>query len=112
MLSFLRPAFLISNIGLNFGKYAVSPGTYCKTSSFTLKYVVVTLPSGFLKNISLSFFCFIGKNSGTFNYKNYKGKSSVFKNNIKRIIVRSCAKNPIDHPNGGRTRGKQKIKTP
>ena len=57
-------------------------------------------------------FCIIGRNAGIYTYKQYFGKASSIVNGIRRIIVRSCAKNPIDHPNGGRTRGKMTFKTP
>lgn len=40
------------------------------------------------------------------------GKYSTVTAKRLRIAVRSCAKNPVDHPNGGRTRGKMTTKTP
>ena len=43
--------------------------------------------------------------------KEYLGKASLIRQN-KTLQVRGVAKNPIDHPNGGRTRGKNSFRTP
>jgi large subunit ribosomal protein L2 len=40
-------------------------------------------------------------------HKNVSGKWSNSGKILNRIVVRGVAKNPVDHPNGGRTKAKQ-----
>lgn len=76
------------------------------------KSVTIILPSGIWLELTRNITGIVGRNAGSKNYKEVLGKASAQKYNLKRIIVRSCAKNPVDHPNGGRTRGKRLFKTP
>lgn len=112
MLKFLKPNFIVSNLGHHTPKLSISNGTYSIINNLRSNFITITLPSTIKKNIPLNYFAFLGRNSGIYTYKEYLGKASVKTKKLSRIIVRSCAKNPVDHPNGGRTRGKQKIKTP
>ena len=103
--------FLISNLGLLQPLYAISMGTFCILNNKKKYFIVITLPSGKKINFSNKGYAILGRNSGIFSYKQYFGKASTSLSN-KKINVRSVAKNPVDHPNGGRTRGKLCFKTP
>ena len=37
---------------------------------------------------------------------------NMYKHFYRRVTVRGIAKNPVDHPNGGRSNTKQPLKTP
>lgn len=111
-LKFLRTGFMLCQIGFIKPILALAAGTYIVLNTFNQTGVQITLPSGKLITVSYNYYGFIGRNSGIFSYKQYLGKASCASNHLRRIIVRSCAKNPVDHPNGGRTRGKQLMKTP
>lgn len=95
--------------------------TYAKSSGMfglklkakkTVKLVLIKLPSSvtylFVKTVR----CFLGKNSNFFNNKFIEGKWGFSIHNSKSIVVRGVAKNPVDHPNGGRTKAKQPEKSP
>jgi len=103
--------FLISNVGTLHPKYALSNGTYVLILKKTFKKTLIRLPSFQRKWISNFNYGMLGRNCGVFKKKEYLGKASVYISN-KSIKVRSTAKNPVDHPNGGRTRGKMVFKTP
>lgn len=103
--------FIVCNLGLIKPTYSLSMGTYCVINNKKKHFVIITLPSGKrIKHTNFGFAIF-GRNTGIFSYKQYFGKasSSLLQ---KNITVRSVAKNPVDHPNGGRTRGKMCFKTP
>jgi large subunit ribosomal protein L2 len=110
-IKFLRTGFMLCQIGINTPIIALSAGTYVLLNTFNQSGINITLPSGKHVIFGYNYFGFIGRNSGAFTYKQYYGKFSR-PDYMHRIIVRSCAKNPVDHPNGGRTRGKQLMKTP
>lgn len=111
-LRFLKLATLVSNIGYDRPKFATARGTYSKIRLIKPRAVTIVLPSGTWAILKPSVSGIIGRNAGARSYKEVLGKASERKYNLKRIIVRSCAKNPVDHPNGGRTRGKTLFKTP
>lgn len=108
----IKLLFLLSNVGNFKPKYAVSQGTYIRVLNLTVRFCATKLPSGLKKTFSLNNNAILGRNSGIYTNKQYLGKASTQHQKLNKIIVRSCAKNPVDHPNGGRTRGKQKFKTP
>lgn len=56
--------------------------------------------------------CFIGKNTNFFNNKFIEGKWGFSLHKSKTLTVRGVAMNPVDHPNGGRTKAKQPEKSP
>ncbi len=78
----------------------------------TVKLILVKLPSEsnyfFLKNTK----CFIGKSYNFFNNKFVEGKWGFSIHKKKTLHVRGVAMNPVDHPNGGRTKAKQPEKSP
>lgn len=71
------------------------------------KLIVVKLPSKKLKFFSnLTYSCF-GSLSGISKNKLVEGAWGYSLKKFKKINVRGVAKNPVDHPNGGRTKAKQ-----
>lgn len=78
----------------------------------TVKLILVKLPSTltyfFLKDVR----CFIGKNTNFFTNKFVEGKWGTSLSRTKQLSVRGVAMNPVDHPNGGRTKAKQPEKSP
>ena len=87
-------------------KIASANGTFCQIINKIedLNIIEIILPSKKKKKINSFFLTFIGKNlnlnwkysiGGNFGYN--------FKLNIRQI-VRGVAKNPVDHPHGGRTK--------
>jgi len=105
----------ISNIYNNnkvlFIKSAGVSGKKQKTKK-NIKLVQIKLPSNKLYLFSKTTYCHIGKNNNFFNNKFIEGKWGLANNKTKVINVRGVAKNPVDHPNGGRTKAKQPEKTP
>ena len=78
----------------------------------TQRLVCLELPSGSLQHFSATRFCYLGQITHYTREKQFFGKwgqSIFFK---KRIVVRGVAKNPVDHPNGGRTKAKQPERSP
>lgn len=86
--------------------YARSAGTYCqlleKFSDYNL--ATIKLPTGSNKTISLDSNIIIGRNSNIFNKYSVYGKAGIRRCFGKKPIVRGVAMNPVDHPNGGRTK--------
>lgn len=78
----------------------------------TVKLILVELPSKktylFLKTTK----SFIGKTTNFFNNKFIEGKWGFSLHKNKVLHVRGVAMNPVDHPNGGRTKAKQPEKSP
>ena len=71
------------------------------------KLLYVQLPSGKLIVLSPKVYCIMSPNLDLQLNKVVDGKWGSFKRSYKRISVRGVAKNPVDHPNGGRTKAKQ-----
>lgn len=111
-LHFLQGSFVLSNLGMTKQKYALAAGTHIKIKLWGCKQCLIILPSNQLKIVPTSSIGLIGRNSGVLQYKQICGKASFSLKRTNKIIVRSVAKNPVDHPNGGRTRGKMLFKTP
>jgi len=87
-------------------KYATAPGTYCKINKHLseLSLVEIWLPSGEKKIIFNNSLVFLGRNANI-NQKNViLGKAGFLKRLGFRPNVRGVAMNPVDHPNGGRTK--------
>lgn len=70
-------------------------GSYVVVTQISRFFTYLMLPSGFLKKFSTGFI---------------NPKYFIFKK--KKKSVRGIAKNPVDHPNGGRANTKQPMKTP
>ncbi len=95
--------------------FAKSAGTYCSILNFnkTTRLFLIKLPSK--KKILFDFFVlgFLGRASNIFAkytyYSSFKEKLLIKKHSVK---VRGVAMNPIDHPNGGRSKVKKPFLTP
>jgi hypothetical protein len=111
-LFFIHHAFVISNLGMQRKVLVTSPGTYARIRYVRGSICVLTLPSGKIITVTSSLFTLVGRNGNILTHKQVRGKASTPTARGRRIIVRSVAKNPVDHPNGGRTRGKILFKTP
>lgn len=94
--------------------YAKSSGTFgfkIKAKK-TVKLIIIKLPSEKLYFFIKTTRCFIGKSFNFFNNKFIEGKWGFSLHKTKKIVVRGVAMNPVDHPNGGRTKAKQPEKSP
>lgn len=111
-LRFLKLATLVCNVGYSLPVFATAFGTFAKIRLIRKKEVTIILPSGKWQSVSPKSAGIIGRNSAPKHLKEVLGKASERRFATKRIVVRSSAKNPVDHPNGGRTRGKILFKTP
>lgn len=106
--------FLIQNNFNNKISYVRSFGVYglIKNINFTYMTILVRLPSGYYKVFSFFTKALFYNNFypikvdltvSKFSYKSQQGKKS---------LVRGVAKNPVDHPHGGRTNTIKSPKTP
>lgn len=111
LLKFIPLLSIISNVGVVNNKYAISNGTYSIITQKTPYFVFLKLPSCKIVKLSSNYWGFLGRNSGFLSNSQYFTQASSIYNN-KTLQVRGVAKNPIDHPNGGRTRGKMLFRTP
>jgi len=85
------------------GKIGRASGTRCKIMKQTDKQTVIRLPSHEVKTLSNQNTCIIG---GVIEKpKGIIGKAGRNRWKGIRPTVRGFAMNPIDHPNGGKTRG-------
>lgn len=106
----------ISNI-IVFSKisYAKSSGTFCrikKQKKTKKKLILLILPSKLEKLVSIGSKAFIGKNTNFKVNEIIEGKFGFSKKKKKKINVRGVAMNPVDHPNGGRTKTVQPERSP
>ena len=90
-------------------KYALANGTYSQIlESFAdFNLVKISLPSKNVKFVSGWDFGYLGRNSQANHKYNVVGKAglrTLFGNKPK---VRGVARNPVDHPHGGRTKTNQ-----
>jgi len=109
VLQLLSRYAIFSNLQLGStykAKYARSAGTYCqlveKFNDYSL--AVIKLPTGVNKIISLESYVTLGRNSNIMNKFVVFGKAGIRRKAGHRPIVRGVARNPVDHPNGGRTK--------
>lgn len=95
------------NLVLDFkSKYATAAGTYCKINKHLpdLFLVEIWLPSGEKKIISNNSLVILGRNANVFKKNVVLGKAGLSAKFGFRPNVRGVAMNPVDHPNGGRTK--------
>jgi len=93
----------------NIKKYASANGSFCQILDSFLDFnlVKISLPSKQTKLLSGWNFVILGKNSqNDFKY-NRLGKAGVNYILGKKPKVRGVARNPVDHPHGGRTKTNQ-----
>jgi len=88
------------------GKYARGAGAVATLSGKEMGYAIIRLPSKETRKISLECMASIGQCSNIDKFNVSLGKAGNAKYcKRKRPTVRGIAKNPVDHPNGGRTNG-------
>ena len=76
------------------------------------KLLPIQLPSGTFKYLTKITKSYIGKNQN-FNINSLnEGKFGFSFSKTKKISVRGVAMNPVDHPNGGRTKTVQPERSP
>lgn len=94
------------------GIYMRAGGTFGKVLSKYKNMVLVKLSSK--KKIYFSKYCLatIGRSSNILNFLRVFGKAGISRKYNIRPSVRGETMNPIDHPNGGRTRGGKPRKNP
>lgn len=87
------------------GKFARSAGSYVELAGKEGGFAILKMPSGESRKVSLKCRATIGQVSNIDALKTCLGKAGRAVKLGKRPIVRGIAKNPVDHPNGGRTNG-------
>lgn len=110
LIKFLSKYSIISNIFVrNFNKYALSNGTFCQILDIFKDFnlVKVALPSKKIKLVSGWSFVVLGRNSNPDSRFNRIGKAGIMYNRGVKPKVRGVARNPVDHPHGGRTKTNQ-----
>jgi hypothetical protein len=100
MGSCLKEGGIITAILKKKNLIAVSGGSYAVL--YKKKYFFVLLPSGISKKVNLELRALLGR--GLFRTSSSL-KSSKFFFKLSKVSVRGCAKNAVDHKNGGSGRG-------
>ena len=107
ILKFLTKYSIFSNVFIqNFRRFALSNGTFCQILEIFTDFnlIKVTLPSKTTKLISGWSFAVLGKNSQENHNYCRVGKAGLNYVLGKKPKVRGVARNPVDHPHGGRTK--------
>lgn len=114
-LLFIKSGYFIHHLQnlFNGNKIAFADGTYCiiLKNFYDLNLVQLKLPSGKIKIYNNYWNAYIGRCGNI--YKKYIVWGSwgfKYKNKKHVPVVRGVAMNPIDHPNGGRTKVKKPFK--
>ena len=110
LLKYIPKHSIFSNIYINnFRKYALSNGTFCKVIDFFFEFnlLKIVLPSKQTKFISGWNFILLGRNPQQDYRYSIFGKAGINYFFGKKSKVRGVARNPVDHPHGGRTKTNQ-----
>ncbi len=93
--------------------FAKSSGTFAikVKGSKKLKLLAIILPSQKLKYLNINISGYIGQNFNFCTKQQIEGSWGYFFKKKKKT-VRGVAMNPVDHPNGGRTKTNKPEKTP
>jgi len=113
-LSLMTCFFNISYTRTNFSWFCRAGGTFCTMIRFNMNkgQCTIKLPSNKYRIILESSYVMLGRNSNLIPKGILIGKAGL---NIKkgfRPTVRGVAKNPVDHPHGGRTKSNSPERTP
>ena len=116
-LAYLNLTMCFFNIQFNnnlSAYFCKSAGTFCVLIRYDLekRLCTIKLPSNKYKNIIESSYVMLGRNSNPLPRGIWKGKAGFNIKNGFRPIVRGVAKNPVDHPHGGRTKTNSPERTP
>jgi len=107
LLKFLKKYSLFFNYN-NYGKilYARASGTFCQIVETLIDTNVskILLPSGAIKKVPAYSYVTVGRCSNVFNSSVVYGKAGYLKFKGKKPKNRGVARNPVDHPHGGRTK--------
>jgi large subunit ribosomal protein L2 len=94
------------------GSLARSAGTYVMVAGRDGAMVIIKLKSGETRMVPASAMSSIGAVSNPDHLNEVVGKAGRTRWKGKRPISRGIARNPVDHPNGGRTNGGKHWATP
>jgi len=116
-LGYLTVTMCFFNVTQSYNRplyFCRSGGTFCTLMRYNIEKgaCVVRLPSVKLLTLNESNYVMLGRNSNTLPKGVWLGKAGF---NIKkgfRPSVRGVAKNPVDHPHGGRTKTNSPERTP
>jgi len=111
----MKPGTLIFNLeskpGVG-GQLIRSAGTFGKIINQYEDRVSLKLPSKQIKHLSPFCMATIGRASNALHFLKILGKAGISRYLNIRPTVRGETMNPIDHPNGGRTRGGKPRRNP
>lgn len=108
-LFFILPNFFISNIQITnlINKFIISSnGTFATLIPYfyEISFSKILLPSWNIIILKKKNKCIMGRNNNIFfKFTNF-GKAGFLNKFHKKLSVRGVAKNPVDHPHGGRTK--------
>lgn len=117
MLIQIKKLSFVSCLEISPGKgaqYSRSSGTKSKIIKFDkdTHSALVQLPSGIKKVISHYSFALLGRVANATHSRCANGKAGYWRSFGIKSIVRGVAKNPVDHPHGGRTKAIKYPRTP
>jgi ribosomal protein L2 len=95
-----------NNQYMTFSKSSGCNATKKKTHK-KYKLIYIELPSLKIITVKYDIYCVYSNNKNNFLNKVVEGGWGFSHKNKKLVSVRGVAKNPVDHPNGGRTKAKQ-----
>ena len=107
-IHYLKNNMIFFDLGL-FNKnssYIKASGTFSQILQINkdLNLILILLPSGNRKYVSMNYLCTLGRNNNIFKKFIVVGKAGLNRNKGRNVTVRGVAMNPIDHPHGGRTK--------
>lgn len=105
----------VTNHNNNKITYAKSAGTFCQIwrgKKTKKKLIQITLPSQKLIFLPTLNKAYVGRNSDFCTPQLVEGKFGHGFHPYKKLNVRGVAMNPVDHPNGGRTKTVQPERSP
>jgi large subunit ribosomal protein L2 len=94
------------------GSLARSAGTYAMVAGRDGGYVIIKLKSGETRMVPASCMASVGAVSNPDHLNEVVGKAGRSRWKGSRPVSRGIARNPVDHPNGGRTNGGKHWATP
>ena len=94
------------------GSLARSAGTYVMVAGRDGGYVIIKLKSGETRMVPASCMASVGAVSNPDHMNEVVGKAGRARWKGARSVSRGIARNPVDHPNGGRTNGGKHWSTP
>jgi large subunit ribosomal protein L2 len=94
------------------GSLARSAGTYVMVAGRDGAYVIIKLKSGETRMVPASCMASVGAVSNPDHLNEVVGKAGRSRWKGSRPVSRGIARNPVDHPNGGRTNGGKHWATP